>query len=47
MCKKFKKYDIINDNQIKKKRYVKFEIVHNEKNMMFYSIFSNIINEML
>ena len=48
MCKKLEKYDITNGGQIeKRKRYVKFEVVHNKKNMTFYSVFSSMINEML
>ena len=48
MYKKLKKNNIINDNEIKKrKRYVKIEIVHNKKNVTFYTIFFNKIDEIL
>ena len=48
VSKKLEKNNIINYNQIeKKKRYVKFEIVYNEKNIAINSRLFNEINKML
>ena len=46
--KKLKKNDIINYNQIEKKKcYVRFEAVYNKKNITINFRFFNEINEML
>ena len=48
MCKKFEKNNIVNFDQcVKLNRYVKFEVVYNEKYITINFIIFNKINEML
>ena len=48
MCRKLEKNNIIDNNEMKKKkRHVKIEVVHNEKNVTFYTISFDEIDEML